>query len=213
MLNKKAVYIIVSVTVVTLIAAVASFLIFATKEPIATRAPYLFSKEEMSQIKSGDIILRHGYGAVSLLVEQVAGNHRVSHCGMLLKEGTTLSVIHAISSNYAQKDGVQTCPFQEFSSDARPNSLVVLRPKVANPDTLIAVAQHYVTENAPFDLQFSMETKDEIYCTELFYYIFKEAANIELYDAQNPDHSFAFFFDTTLFQMVIDHRKNDTISL
>lgn len=206
-LNKRQILLIISAIIAILIVVIAFLFVPKHEEKTSTRPPYRFSLDEIQKIQSGDIILRHGYGVVSLFVEQQAGNHGVSHCGMLLKEDTTLTIIHAISSEYASKDGVQTCPFLEFSADAKPNSLVVLRPQVENIDTLISVALQYVAEKAPFDLKFSMQTHDEIYCSELLYLIFKEAANIELYDPINPDHSFSFFFDTTLFKVVIDHRK------
>ncbi len=207
----KRLFIGITLAMVAVISVAVAFFVVGNEDEVVVVQPSgSLSEEEMAQIQKGDIVLRMGYGTVSRFLERNSGGHGVSHCAIAQRNDTAVWLIHAISSKYAEKDGVQTCSLPIFLQDAKPNSIVVLRPIGVNVDTMMQIAERYVEANTPFDLRFSMETHDEIFCSELIYLLFKEGANIELFDAQQPDYKFQFFFDTTLFEMVIDQRISAT---
>jgi len=103
---------------------------------------YTLSKDELSLLKEGDIILRHGYGFVSdMIVETMNDSIGVSHCAILTTDtNKNWMIIHSVSSTLTDIDGVQSQLLQRSSMTAKKFSVVVRYKHVKNDSDLAGLA-------------------------------------------------------------------------
>ena len=167
---------------------------------------YELTQDELGSLRSGDIVLRMGYGIVSTLLENSSGSMGVSHCGILTGESPGFMVIHSISSDLADEDGVQECTLSDFLRGAKPGSFAAVRCRVAGNDGIMRHAARYLERRVPFDMLFDIRDSSKIFCSELIYLSVLNASGYPIFDREKMDFHFAAFFDGTLFQPVIDHR-------
>jgi uncharacterized protein YycO len=178
---------------------------------------YSLSKEEISLLHDGDIILRHGYGFVSdMIVRSLNDSTGISHCAILTKYKGHWIVIHSVSSTLTDVDGVQWQDLATFVNQSKKNSVVVMRYKHARNDSDRArigeKAKYYLKKGVPFDNAFDLFDSSKFYCSELLWKVFKENYHIDIFESKyRPEHydymKFDTFLDTSNFQMIFDHRK------
>ena len=168
---------------------------------------YELTHEEVGLLRNGDIVLRMGYGIVSALLETSSGGTGVSHCGILAGEGPHFRVIHSISSDLSDEDGVQECTLSEFLRCAKPGSFVAVRCQVADGAEIAKHAGRYLEQRIPFDLAFDLCDSTKIFCSELIYLSILHAADYAIFDPAKMDYTFSSFFDESLFLPVINHIK------
>ena len=166
---------------------------------------YELTREELGLLRSGDIVLRMGYGVVSALLESSSGGMGVSHCGILTGEAPDFTVIHSISAELSEMDGVQTCPLSEFVRGAKQGSFVAVRCRVAEAEDMVRHANRYLQQRIPFDLTFDIRDSSKIFCSELLYLSILNASGYPIFDTEKMDFHFASFFDEDIFQRVINH--------
>lgn len=175
---------------------------------------YSLSKEELAQIRSGDIILRHGYGMVSdMIVAKLKENYDLSHCAIVCRDGDSLFVIHSVSSSLSNIDGVQSQEINSFIRESQYNSVVVVRYKnKGNKDQacLCEKARDYLKKGIPFDNAFNIKDSSEFYCTELLWKAILNEYQVDILEGKNmerKDHlRFDTFLDTARFDIIIDHQ-------
>ncbi|MBP5240664.1 MAG: hypothetical protein J6Z26_02030 [Bacteroidales bacterium] len=172
------------------------------------------TKSELAMMRSGDIILRRGFGLVSASIASSLNEaFSVSHCGIVdVDSNGNVRVIHSVSSSLSDFDGLQDCTIEEFCKESKENSLMVVRFRdtadvpLAN---LAKTAQTYLDRKIPFDGVFDITQNDEMYCSEMVWSALKENYDYDIY----PDKSktavikFGPFFDTVHFQRIINHHK------
>ncbi|MBP5759199.1 MAG: hypothetical protein J6W45_07335 [Bacteroidales bacterium] len=172
------------------------------------------TKKELAMMRSGDIILRRGFGLVSASIASSLNEaFSVSHCGIVdVDSNGNVRVIHSVSSSLSDFDGLQDCTIEEFCKESKENSLMVVRFRdtadvpLAN---LAKTAQTYLDRKIPFDGVFDITQNDEMYCSEMVWSALKENYDYDIY----PDKSktavikFGPFFDTVHFQRIINHHK------
>ena len=172
------------------------------------------TKKELAMMRSGDIILRRGFGLVSASIASSLNEaFSVSHCGIVdVDSNGNVRVIHSVSSSLSDFDGLQDCTIEEFCKESKENSLMVVRFRdtadvpLAN---LAKTAQSYLDRKIPFDGVFDITQNDEMYCSEMVWSALKENYDYDIY----PDKSktavikFGPFFDTVHFQRIINHHK------
>jgi hypothetical protein len=172
------------------------------------------TKKELAMMRSGDIILRRGFGLVSASIASSLNEaFSVSHCGIVdVDSNGNVRVIHSVSSSLSDFDGLQDCTIDEFCKESKENSLMVVRFRdtadvpLAN---LAKTAQTYLDRKIPFDGVFDITQNDEMYCSEMVWSALKENYDYDIY----PDKSktavikFGPFFDTVHFQRIINHHK------
>jgi hypothetical protein len=179
---------------------------------------YTLSTDELSLLKEGDIILRHGYGFVSdMIVETMNDSIGISHCAILTTDtNKNWMIIHSVSSTLTDIDGVQSQLLKPFINDSKKNSVVVVRYKHAKNDSDLARigqrAKYYLKKQVPFDESFNPDDSTEIFCSELLWKVFKDTYNTDIYQpeykAEPYDYlKFDCFLDTSNFEIIIDHRK------
>lgn len=183
---------------------------------------YTLSKDEVSELHEGDIILRHGYGFVSdMIVETLNDSTGLSHCAILTTLNGKWSVIHSVSSTLTEVDGVQCQDLETFVNQSKRNSFVVMRYKHAKNDSaLVGIgerAKYYLSRQIPFDESFDLVDTTSFYCTELLWHVFKDQFKIDIFESKYRSRHYDYmtfdsFLDTTNFKVIIDHRKKKKLS-
>ena len=132
--------------------------------------------QQKIQLKNGDIIFHESTSSQSMAI-QLATNSRYSHMGILYKDGDRWLVYEAIQP-------VKLTPLDKWIARGKDGHYVVKRLKTADQVLKPAVlkqmrslGEKYRGKN--YDLYF--EWSDErIYCSELVWKIYKDAAGIEI---------------------------------
>jgi len=215
----KRAFLIVFIVLAFLIASSYLFLrhynYYSEQEQIVSK--YTLTKKELSLLKEGDIILRHGYGFVSdMIVETKNDSIGLSHCAILTKDDNgKWMIIHSVSSTLTPIDGVQSQPLQPFINDSKKNTVVVVRYKhVKNDSDLARIgsrAKYYLKKQVPFDARFDLNDSTKFYCSELLWKVFKDEYHVDIFKPENRAEPYDpmtldCFLDTTNFEIIIDHR-------
>jgi hypothetical protein len=174
---------------------------------------YQLTPDECALLKPGDIVLRRGYGLVSrMIATKLEGRYALSHCGVVVEVNSKLHVVHCLSSDYSEIDGVQAHELQAFIKQSRPGSVVVNR---LNDSTLhqpfVNAILRYLNEQRKFDHDFDIFENEAIYCSELVWLALKDAANLDVYeDLYDTDHgwySFDALFNESHFSTILNHQE------
>ena len=173
-----------------------------------------FSTSELEQLRSGDIVLRRGFGVVSsTIANSLNEEFPVSHCGIVAidKKGR-IFVYHTVSASLSDFDGMQRNTIAQFCHESVANTLLVVRFRHNGEkplSDLAKMAHDYYEKKVPFDNAFDINDNSKMYCSEMVWCAMKEAFGYDIY----PDKSraevvkFSPFFDTNNFQRIINHHK------
>lgn len=174
-----------------------------------------------SRLAPGDCIMRKGNGPLSFHIMNNT-KEEYTHCGIIVHEGEEWNVIHTLGGSASEEsiDGVQKCSVDEFVKYAADSMLFICRPVFEDStnlgDKIAARAYHYLEEETPFDHRFSLFSQDELYCSELLFYVFRDVHGENIFDIEKKHKSymlmFSTFFDTSRFTPVY-HLKFDSLSM
>ncbi|MFZ4413707.1 MAG: YiiX/YebB-like N1pC/P60 family cysteine hydrolase [Bacteroidales bacterium] len=177
---------------------------------------YGLSKNEMSSLHNGDIILRHGYGMASdIIVNTLNEKYDISHCAIICKESNQINVIHSVSQSLSDFDGVQTQSINRFIKDSKENSVIVVRyknPTHTDNKLITERAKYYLSKKIPFDNDFNIKDSTQMFCTELIWKTIKDEYGVDLFKNQLNDedkknqYKFHTFWDTTQFEIILNHQ-------
>lgn len=175
---------------------------------------YSLTKLEINKLKDGDIILRHGFGLVSdIIVETLGEKYDISHCAIIVKDRGDFNVIHTVSQSLSDFDGIQSQSLKRFVSDSKKNSIIVVRYKKGNCNSLISQrAKFYLSKKLPFDHDFDLKDSTKLYCTELIWKVIKDAYHKDIFENQMKDvdkkhqYNFNALWDTAHFEIIINHQ-------
>lgn len=178
---------------------------------------YKLKKKDIAKLKNGDIILRKGHGSVSDIIDNMypTGYH-LSHCGVLIKENDSLYVVHTVSSELSQVDGVQTEALDKFVRESVRNSIMVVRPKQDSitRDKIAEATLSFLDKGIKFDHSFDISDTTKFYCTELIFQaylkVFGEDMFTERLSTDHPNYlGIDALLDTTKFERIITHQAFD----
>ncbi len=178
---------------------------------------YKLKKKDKAKLKNGDIILRKGHGSVSDIIDNMypTGYH-LSHCGVLIKEDDSLYVVHTVSSELSQVDGVQTEELDKFVRESVRNSIMVVRAKQDSitRDKIADATLSFLNKGIKFDHSFDISDTTKFYCTELIYQaylkVFGEDMFTERLSTDHPNYlGIDALLDTTKFERIITHQAFD----
>lgn len=185
---------------------------YYSQQPVAVLSP-----KEYAQLRTGDVIMRHGFGLISnAIVKYAHDSVPVSHCGIVVQHAdSTWWVIHTVSNSLAHIDGMQQDALPKFLAESHKNSIVVQR--YISCDTMAGkriaeAAGYYLQQKVPFDDSFDTQDSSEFFCTEMLCYVFKHACNDNI--LQLKGHTvynmmqFAMLMDTTRFTTIINQTIN-----
>lgn len=126
-------------------------------------------------LKNGDVILRKGRGIISDGLRRMARQDAsFSHAGIVVKSDSGWNVVHCLGGEGAVRDGVLIDPLSDFCSNSTADSIAVVRLSDL-PELQDAVAFHaagLARKAIRFDTDFSLETENDLYCTELIYRVY-----------------------------------------
>lgn len=175
---------------------------------------YHLSEEEKNQIRDGDIILRYGHGLVSdYIVNIFKEDYRISHCGVVNKQGDSLYVIHSESSSVLSTEGIQSQVFDEFTDAGQLNSVIIVRYNKADLQKLPEIsrrAQYYLEKKIPFDYSFDTKDTAEMYCSEIIWHIFLDVFEDDIFTnpkGQQNFKQFKNFWDSSQFDIILNHQQ------
>jgi hypothetical protein len=137
--------------------------------------PRASSSRLESQLRDGDVIFHESRSAQSRAI-QLATKSRYSHMGIVYRRNGNWFVYEAVQP-------VKLTPLHEWIARGRDGHFVVKRlrnPAVLTPAVLREMrAAGEKFRGKPYDLYFEWDDR-RIYCSELVWKIYKEAAGIEL---------------------------------
>lgn len=175
--------------------------------------PYALDPTEMSLLQEGDIILRRGSGFVSdMIAKLLEEEYDLSHCGIVAQRDGELYVVHAVSNNISEVDGMQVHRLPEFIRQSKQGSVVVCRLRTTDDRSGIARdALKYLQQAVPFDHHFDLSDSSSFYCSELPWHIIRSRFGVDIFGGvagqEYAHYRFANFMDPELFDLVIDHQK------
>ncbi|GIM55531.1 YiiX/YebB-like N1pC/P60 family cysteine hydrolase [Capnocytophaga cynodegmi] len=134
------------------------------------------SQDDLKKIQQGDIILRRGYGFFSDLISKKLNDSvfDVTHSGILYLKGDKWWVIHSLSSDASDTDGMQEQSLNQFLKGSVPEKIIVVRPKNITKEQgqqIVNQAKYYLQKKVPFDRMGVIDEPSQMYCTELIWQI------------------------------------------
>ncbi len=137
------------------------------------------NESELKLIKEGDFILRRGFGFFSDYISTNLndGSIDVTHAGIITKENDSLFVIHSLSSDISDIDGVQKQTLSNFLLYSAPHKIIVTRLKDADSicgKNITERAKYYLKQRVAFDHHGNYDNDKELYCTEMIWKILEK---------------------------------------
>lgn len=140
------------------------------------------SDKELAQLQEGDFILRKGYGWISDRIAAILDeDYAVTHCALILREGyPEVMVLHSLSNE--KVNGVFVEPLAAFLRESQPGTLVGLRLRssLSERKAVVLEAKRLFAKQVSFDMAFDESDTTQLYCAELFGYIFKRVFQEDL---------------------------------
>ncbi|AXG74199.1 hypothetical protein DVK85_08085 [Flavobacterium arcticum] len=186
-----------------------------TKNKTVTR----LNKDELKLIKEGDFILRKGFGFFSDYISKNLndGDIDVTHAGIIIKQNDSLFVIHSLSSDVSDIDGVQKQPLSDFLLYSAPHKIIVTRIK--STDTICGKniakrANYYLERKVPFDHHGDYDDEEKLYCTEMIWKILEKdlhIVTIPIVPKARKDFFYSMMpmYNTEYFDIIINQYKTD----
>ena len=130
------------------------------------------------------------------------GRFDVTHCGILYRKNGNWWVIHSLSSDVSNIDGMQEQPLNAFLKYSMPEKILIVRPLYSTPQQGRAVvqrAEHYLKAQIPFDHLGTIDEPSQLYCTELIYQILDNDLHFVAFPTDKPQRQQLFTTMTTLY--------------
>jgi hypothetical protein len=133
------------------------------------------AKPIYSDLRSGDLIFRHGRGFISnALMSLGQREQKYSHAGIVSVENGNVYVYHSIGGEQNISNKLRRDKLEEFCNPRDVHAFGIYRSDL-NSDQIKTimdnVAAFYKSE-LEFDTKFDLTNDDKMYCTEFIYKIF-----------------------------------------
>ncbi|MEM7574299.1 MAG: YiiX/YebB-like N1pC/P60 family cysteine hydrolase [Bacteroidota bacterium] len=160
-------------------------------------------------LQSGDLILRAGQGLLSSTLMMGLDEPRAfSHVGILYQNGEDWEVWHSVSSDYGDKDGLQTARLLDWLAEARENAYLISRHVSGENLVFLQAAKALLDAEIAFDDRFDFADSTRMYCTEFVYHALRdaglEAPTPELLNSGVVGVDFEPFWGGDLFEVIYD---------
>jgi len=169
---------------------------------------------EINKIQVGDFILRRGFGYFSDHIAATLNNGTidVTHAGIIVKRNNMLFVIHSLSSDVSDIDGVQLQPLPEFLQYCAPGKIIITRAKgstAAFGKEVALLAENYLAKHIPFDHNGTIDDSSKLFCTELIWQILEKDLHYTILPTEAGArkkffHSMAPMYSTDYFNIVVN---------
>ncbi len=174
---------------------------------------YRLSEIEKSQLETGDLILRKGYGFVSNMIYKLMDeDYEVTHIGVIIKNKDSIRVAHSLSSKVSEQDGLRFQELDSFVFHSIDSTLLVTRVKnirKQQQEDIATQLSYYLTQHIPFDHAFDYHDTTAFYCSELVWKIYEDNLHILNVDDTISDNykyqSLKIFYDTQYVDIILNH--------
>ena len=126
----------------------------------------------VSNLKTGDLIVRHGKGFVSDAFRYFSRkDKRYSHAGIISIQNGRAYVYHAIGGEENTSNNLRKETLNEFCNPEKINSYAVYTYHLCDSQRkqLDSIMRNYYTQGLQFDTHFDLKTENAMYCSELVY--------------------------------------------
>ena len=130
------------------------------------------------------------------------GKFDVTHSGILYRRQGQWWVIHSLSSDVSETDGMQQQPLATFLNYSMPEKILVVRPQGLTSEQGLKVVEralYYLQKGVPFDHRGVIDDPSELYCTELIYQILENDLHYLSFPQEKDQRKDAFYSMTTLY--------------
>lgn len=145
---------------------------------------WLQEKPDHLILQTGDLIFRHGRGAISNALKQFSRREtKYSHAGIISIESDQVFVYHAIGGEENRSNKLRKDPIELFCSPKQAHEFGIYRLDL---DTQLfckmdSLAKSCYQQGLEFDPKFNMNTDDKMYCSEFVYKVIAKTTGIENY--------------------------------
>lgn len=129
-------------------------------------------KLPISELRTGDLILRHGKGFVSDAMLSFSTNDpQYSHSGIIEIENGKAYVYHAVGGEENETNYTRREPIEVFCHPYSIHKFGIFRYNIEQDvlDEFVAQMKRYYQMKVEFDLDFDMYTDSKMYCSEMIY--------------------------------------------
>lgn len=140
----------------------------------------IINKKDIIQFKNFDLIVTSGQSVQSKLLNLLNFSFEsYSHIGIISKKNNMIFVLHATTDG-TKENGIRYDDLQSFLNLSNVNYYKILRSNNSlKSDSLINKSiEKYRTRKIPFDYNFDNLNKEQIYCSELVYDLYKKTGII-----------------------------------
>jgi Permuted papain-like amidase enzyme, YaeF/YiiX, C92 family len=172
------------------------------------------SQKEIELLSDGNIIMRRGYGFFSDFIAHSLNKKpfNVTHSGILYKKDNIWFVIHCLSSDVSNTDGMQEQPLLEFLKYSKPNSILITNIKDYTSDKglkIVEKAKEYLKLKTPFDHIGIIDDNSKLYCSELIWQILEKDLGLVKLPKQTKQrkeiyYSMSALYDTSYFDIKLN---------
>ena len=172
--------IIASGTLVLILLATSGWIepVTARMQPVQIRTTWIQAAPDLNQLKSGDLIFRHGRGFISNAFQKLSKEDpRYSHAGIIEVENGQAFVYHCIGGEENKSNKMKRETLSAFCRPDHNHTFGIYRTDL-NPKQMKKVLSglnEYYKQGLEFDTDFSLDTDDKMYCTEMVYKLLTNA--------------------------------------
>jgi hypothetical protein len=119
--------------------------------------------------EEGDILLRRGNSFIStMIVKAFPNGGGMSHCGILFNVDGSWQVLHSISGQISDTEGIRMEPFKSFVFHAKDYDVKHIKPLFeVKRDVMKEESLKLLRQKVGFDHDFDLDNTDKMYCSEL----------------------------------------------
>lgn len=166
------------------------------------------------QLRTGDIVFRLGESRESRAVTTMDKKGDYSHVGMVIDVDGRWMVLHAVPNERATKqeeDSVKLEPVGVFFRSDRAVKGAVFRYPLSPEDTILLLQKglQLYGRHPLFDGLFDCEDTTDFYCSELVYYLYHDALDIDLTEGRR--HPMPLFPDLIFCSDIFQNAKLEEI--
>ena len=166
------------------------------------------------QLHTGDLVFRRGESRESRAVTTFDRNSDYTHIGVVMNVDGRWMVLHAVPNERAtkqEKDSVKLEPVGTFFRSDRAVKGGVYRYPVTQEDTmqLLQKGLDIYSRHLLFDSQFDLEDTTAFYCTELVWFLYQQALNVDLSEGRR--HNLPLFPELIFCSDIFQNEKLEEV--
>ncbi|HRH66504.1 MAG TPA: YiiX/YebB-like N1pC/P60 family cysteine hydrolase [Bacteroidia bacterium] len=144
----------------------------AHMQPAQVRNSWISAAPDQNLLKSGDLIFRHGRGFISNAFQTFSRKDpRYSHAGIIEIENGRAYVYHCIGGEENKTNRMKKEMLETFCRPDQVHAFGIYRTDLTTEqlNKVHSGIHKYYAQGMEFDTDFSMESDDRMYCTEMLY--------------------------------------------